>query len=67
MTSQTELTEIVQAVMCAISMQSLIDIAVGIDSELAALLDNAVMTNQVNNFQGLSGLVWMTTAEHKVH
>ena len=31
------------------------------------LFDTAIMSAQVDDDQGLSGLVWMASAEHKVH
>lgn len=62
-----DITENVLAVLHALNFQKLVNAANEVDSELYELLNAAVMSAQVDNDQGLSGLIWMASAKHKVH
>jgi len=62
-----DITETVLAVLHALNFQRLVNAANEVDPDLYALLHTAVMSAQVDDDQGLAGLVWMASAEHKVH
>ena len=68
--TQDDISETVRGVLQAVKLQILINSANEADSDFGALLellDTAIMSTQVDARQGLSGLVWMASTEHKVH
>lgn len=62
-----DLSETVLAVLYALNFQRLVNAANEVDPDLYELINAAVMSAQVDNDQGLSGLIWMASAKHKVH
>ena len=62
-----DITENVLAVLYALNFQKLVNAANEVDPELYELINAAVMSAQIADDQGLTGLVWMASANHRVH
>ncbi len=62
-----DLSETVLAVLYALNFQKLVNAANEVDPDLYELLNAAVTSAQVDDAQGLAGLVWMASANHRVH